>query len=332
MKVKAHSLHRDSQSSISSLSPSDALNRPTKSGRIDWDSDTGGPSRRVPLNRRSVSPMAPGFRVHPGRPASGSSSATSSDRGLLSPPLTGLGGMQTHDVQGWGRVDIPDSPPLASPPAPRTPITISPLSNSTIRVIDSEHPGSEMSSDSPPDPSDGEKILNKITPLSQYQAEDTSDSSVVEVPSRSPRLRSKRWNSRPPNLNIPNTAPRSQQAVERKLSDPNSLGVEWPTDDHDVVSTPRASTFNVDEPTSNSPSRSLRRSRKVSGEGQGRQRKTSVERPEIRPRKVSTGRTRKTSDDGKEFAKRRESSAEEGDDEGYDDLLSAYESEDNPLP
>jgi hypothetical protein len=40
---------------------------------------------------------------------------------------------------------------------------------------------------------------------------------------------------------------------------------------------------------------------------------------------------RKTSGDSKDVAKRAgDSSAEEGDDEGYDELLSAYESEEGP--
>ena len=75
------------------------------------------------------------------------------------------------------------------------------------------------------------------------------------------------------------------------------------------------------------PSPRARRVRKVSG-GEG-------ESP-IRTRKISTeGRTRKISSESRRKVSaeratnhKRESAAVEGDDEGYNDLLSAYESED----
>ncbi|GLB35059.1 putative regulator of Vps4 activity in the MVB pathway [Lyophyllum shimeji] len=315
MKLKGHSLHRDSQSSISSLSPSDAL-RSARSSRTDWDSDNGTSGRRVPLNRKSVSPMAPGFKVRQGRRISGSSSATSSDRGLLSPPLS----TQT-DLQGWSRVDVTQSPPLTSPP---------PISSAVI--------GRKNGDSRFVDPSSGDelpqarKLVRKITPPpAQDQTDDTSDSSVVRAPPRSPRLRSRRHPSRPPTLLIEENTPRQKALPKRKLSNPNSLAVEWPTDDQEVAKTPRATSFDVDEVLAPSPtsSRSLRRSRKVSTEAQERRRKTSTDTSETRPRKISSGqRTRKISSEHKEITKRiRESSAEEGDDEGYDDLLSAYESE-----
>lgn len=318
MKLKSHSLHRDSQSSISSLSPSDAM-RVVKSGKTDWDSDTGGSSRLVPLNRRSVSPMAPGFRVHHGRPMSGSSSATSSDRGLLSPPLSNLS-------EGWSRVEVPESPPRASSPPTKPPndLQLRPESiihaNNASLMIDNSFEVSVLTND--------KQVRNGTTSPSNGQPDDTSDSSLNLNASKNPRLRSKRYMARPPNLDIHDSATRQR---EHKSSNLNSLTVEWPNDDQDVASTPRAADFTPDDISSNSPSKSLRRSRKVSTEGHERLRKPSTEGHEVRPRKVSSGqRTRKTSSDNKDVVKRtRDSSADEGDDEGYDDLLSAYESEES---
>ncbi|KAF8078057.1 regulator of Vps4 activity in the MVB pathway-domain-containing protein [Lyophyllum atratum] len=321
MKLKGHGLHRDSQSSVSSLSPSNAF-RSARSSRTDWDSDTGTSSRRVALNRKSVSPMAPGFRVRQGRRVSGSSSATSSDRGLLSPPLS----MQS-DSQGWSHVDVPQSPPLTSP-TPISPSIIQPHEDSNAHLVDPEFSSGDMY-ESP----QAKKLMHKKTPpSSQYQADDTSDSSIVQVPPRSPRLRSKRYAARPPNLHIQENIPPQKPPPERKLSNSNSLAVDWPADDQEVARTPRASSFNVDEDLATIPLnslRSLRRSRKVSTETQERRKKTSTDGQEVRPRKISSGqRIRKISSEHKEIEKRtRESSAEEGDDEGYDDLLSAYESE-----
>lgn len=312
LRLKKHSLHRDSQSSISSLSPSDALSRPSKSG---WDSDTGGSSRFVPLNRRSVSPMAPGFRVHQERPMSGSSSTASSDRGLRSPPL--------GDVPLQSRIHMANSSPLASPSHSQTPF-IDLSHGDSLPVFNSEHQSSTFTH---PDTLPPKKSLWKRTPPPSL-VDETSDSSAVEMPARSPRLRSKRYPNRPPNLNMQET-PTRLPVVERKVSNPNSLAVEWPNDEQDVIITPRASTFNDDELSHTSPnlSRSPRRSRKMSTETPERFRKSSTDH-DIRPRKISASqRTRKVSSDKGVEKKARESSADEGDDEGYDELLSAYESE-----
>ena len=340
MRAKGHNLHRGSQSSISSLSPSDALSRPLKSRGSDWDSDTGS-SRVIPLNRRSVSPMAPSFRLPPIHRRPTSAGSSSSDRGLLSPPMssrysTGDGKTQNLDAadsQGWGRIEIPDSPPIASPPPPRTPITI-PSHDGSVRVTDSEQQrGSMVLSDpdgSPLEPPlQSRKLARKKTPPpTQYETEDTSDSSVVQAPPRSPRVRSKHQPSRPAHLRIQDNS-RSRAVMEQKMPNPNSLGVEWPVED--VVITPRAASFDVDGLSSALPisSRSPRRSRKVSTEGPERARKLSTDVHEVRGRKISTdSRTRKVSTENKEVTRRsRDSAAEEGDDEGYDDLLSAYESE-----
>ena len=107
----------------------------------------------------------------------------------------------------------------------------------------------------------------------------------------------------------------------------HSLSLDVPVDEHEVenATTPRANTF--DEQMVTPPSPRARRTRKISG-GEG-------EAP-VRTRKVSNeGRTRKLSSEGRrkvsaerDTKQKRESAAVEGDDEGYNDLLSAYESED----
>lgn len=340
MRGKVHGLHRDSMSSVSSLSPSDALSRPLKSNRSDWDSDTGGPSRLVPLNRRSVSPMAPKFKAPHTRTKSGSES-TSSERGILSPPLPVPPIPNNFKTlsRGWGHVEILNFPPLTSPP--KTPASIPSHTNGIVRVTDPEqHRGSVVLEDTNyqalEPPLHARKLVRKKTPPpSQYQADDTSDSSIAGVPSRSPRARSKRYPARLTKLYIQENSRSLTVAEQQRTPSPNSLVVDWPREDQDTVMTPRASNFDVDQVPSTSPTsmRPLRRSRKVSGDGQERINKAFTEGHEVRARKISTdSRTRKVSADSKEAMRRtRDSAAEEGDDEGYDDLLSAYESEEGSL-
>ncbi|KAJ7285961.1 regulator of Vps4 activity in the MVB pathway-domain-containing protein [Mycena rebaudengoi] len=108
-RSKEHRLQRDSQSSASSLSPSDAVGRGWKPKISDWDPDTNIPSRKVALNRRSVSPMAPISRV---RPTSQSSSGTSPDTGLLSPPMSSRRRLQpTSDLLTPTQNAINGAPP-----------------------------------------------------------------------------------------------------------------------------------------------------------------------------------------------------------------------------
>lgn len=148
------------------------------------------------------------------------------------------------------------------------------------------------------------------------------------TPARSPRLRLKRYSTRPPNLNIEDHASRPRPNVDRKVPNSNSLAVEWPAEDHEMISTPRASNFDTDEPSSSPPvSSRSRRTQRSSADTQDRKSVADVQ--EVRMRKLSTGqRSRKSSSDRKDVGKKaRDSSAEEGDDEGYDELLSAYESE-----
>lgn len=336
MRSKWQAHHRDSQSSVSSLAPSDALNRPMKGSRSDWESDTDGPSRLVPIGRRSVSPMAPHFRIPSQRPTSQSSSGTSSDKRHLSPVATSHAESTStvSNPNGWGRVDMLDSSPLSSPSAPKTPVTVDHQADAVIRVTGSEQQRGSMVLTEPGDsplepPTQPRKLVRKKTPPSHTYQESDTDSSVVDVPPKSPRLRSKRHASKPTNLRLQDNS-RWRAALDLTS---NTLAVEWP-EDHDLAATPKASHFEGDVISSTSPiSPRSPRARQTSTDGSERTRKVSNEGREVRSRKVSTGtRTRKVSTETKETAKKtRDSAAEEGDDEGYDDLLSAYESEEGPV-
>jgi len=137
---------------------------------------------------------------------------------------------------------------------------------------------------------------------------------------------------------------------------PHNLTLPELPDEHDISVTPRAAAFDgtQDEHAGDkssvvySASSIARRIRKTSGDGQGdgiirsrkpstesgeetRSRKPSSDSHDGRFRKVSTegiGRVRKSSTEAKDPKGETESAAEEGDDEGYDELLSAYDSED----
>ena len=122
-------------------------------------------------------------------------------------------------------------------------------------------------------------------------------------------------------------------SIEEKTFDSAQLTVEWPRAEIEMVSTPKGSRFESEEhvPVPRKLSRSPFRSRKLATEELERQRKVSVDTiRDYRQRKVSNPhRPHKISTENKEIHKR-DSSAEEGDDEGYDELLSAYESEGGP--
>lgn len=189
--------------------------------------------------------------------------------------------------------------------------------NDVVRVNGSEqYRGSVVLGDpntSPLEPpSHARKLVRKKTP--PYEASDTSDSSIVPMP-KSPRVRSKRHQTRPANLHLHDTT---------RKSSADALAVAWP-EDSELAITPKASSFEGDSPFSQTSPRR----RKLSSDEVERVRKLSSEGHDPRQRKVSTGsRTRKISAETKEAVKRtRDIAAEEGDDEGYDDLLSAYESE-----
>lgn len=270
MKAKQQHFHRDSQSSVSSLSPSDAFARGLKSTRSDWESDTTS-SRVVPLNRRSVSPMAPHFQ----RPASRASSPSSD---FHSPPMKAKSPL--HEISS---IDLLVGHSRAKPP-PTT----------------SDHTTDPESSDAT---SYQVNAPSRKSSYKQEAGENPNDTIRVGMPARAARVRTRR---RPGNLHIQDLA---RLATEPKSTDSSrNLKVEWPTDSQENITTPRAGHFD-----SSAVARSPRRST------------SKKDTNEERPRKTST-RSQKVS--GEAPRSRRESAAEDGDDEGYDELLSAYESED----
>ncbi|THU86443.1 hypothetical protein K435DRAFT_822154 [Dendrothele bispora CBS 962.96] len=305
MQAKRHALHRDSQSSVSSLSPSDALGR---GHRSDRESDSTPQSRKIPLNRRSVSPMAPHHRTLSSRQLSYSSS----ERGLLSP-----GSISQTEFSNGGFPSSSTRTEPDSPLAPKTPIS-SKHNSAEVRITEGDNSqdssalaAGNMSPLEPP-----KKLTRKKTPPRlAYRPGDTSDSSAPEMPSISPRLRTKRHPPRPAHLRVQEVN-NSHIAVEQD----DSLAVDWPREESELINTPRASEFDSEALSSPSPPAA---DRKVSVD---RPRKLSSDTIEPRTRKTSgDSRTRKTSFNGKR--RNRESRAEDGDDEGYDELLSAYESE-----
>jgi len=314
MKLKKQHFHRDSQSSISSLSPSDAFGRAPKSNKSDWESDTTS-SRIVSLNRRSVSPMAPNFRVGHARPSSRASSASSD---IHSPPIL----VKSPLAEG-----VSVNTPLLLPMADKDSQPQPPLLPSSMAAESEPSDDSETTSNGQGAPS------GKSSWKAALESTDTSRPFPV-VPTRSARVRSKRNYPRPANLQIQDS-PRSRVSTEQKTPSPSNLRVEWPAEDQDNVMTPKASSFDSDEPVSMPYGmvRSPIRSRKVSSGDPDRARKASADGiHEERSRKISSSRrTRKVSTESREVSKHhRQSAADDGDDEGYDELLSAYESEDVP--
>ena len=296
MREKQHYIYRDSLSSASSISPSDRYVRTPKSTMSDRESDTSS-SRIVSLNRRSVSPMAPSFRSVHERLESTTSSISS---GFTSPPLPrSLGNRKTSARTA----STSESPTILQ--------TYSPLSDPNPKESDSDATSNERPSS-----------VIRLT-----EAED------AELSTRASRVRAKRY-PRLSNLSIPD-GPKPHTSVEDKGCNSSQLTVEWPQHENEaVLTTPKGSCFESEEhvPISRKLSRSPLR-KKLSGELVHHQRKVSVDTiRDYRQRKVSNGhRPRKISTESREIPKnRRDSSAEEGDDEGYDELLSAYESEDGP--
>lgn len=306
--------HFRGQSSISSLSPMDALGRPSWPGgnRSDAESDSTGGSRLVPINRRSISPMAPSARIVAGLREHPDSAGSSTSERIPSMPSARTAPSPSSSDRGWGLVDIPDSP--------KTPMS-APNSAVDVHVASGEHsrfgsinltdaPVHEIEFTMPP-----KKPARKNIPAEPVDVdEDTSDSSASgpSAPSFS-RVRSKRYPQRPSNLRLGSDTRSSIH--EEKTPSPNRLAPEWP---EVIGATPTATTFSS-EPQSMSPTTPL---------SAGRVRKVSTGSNKSRTRKLSGDgptRIRKVSNEGVRY--KRESAANEGDDEGYDDLLSAYESE-----
>lgn len=228
--------------------------------------------------------------------------------------------------RGWSRIDALDSPATlpASPPS-ATQIS-SAVSGAVYRrgSVITPGPGIRVLEA----PSQARKLVRKKTPpsLPDY----TSDSSAApEALPRSPHLRSKRSPHHLAKLHV-------QKPVPFELStSPNRLALPELSDDHDSVVTPRATAFRESNEENSASSASPKspagphRARKLSSDG----RKANGDTFEPRTRKISSSghspRTRKVSES--RSAKHTESAAEEGDDEGYDELLNAYESEDSAM-
>ncbi|KAI0273569.1 regulator of Vps4 activity in the MVB pathway-domain-containing protein [Gloeopeniophorella convolvens] len=311
--------------SISSISEVVAPRR--HDSHSDWESDTTE-SRVIPLNRRSVSPMAPLYRTGQGRPNSSSSEKGQSGQDLFLNRNRGTSSPSGHSdgstSRGWGRVDAPDSPvTLPASPPPHTPPPSISTSNGVAVSGSEPQRGSVVLSESNVHvleaPAQARKLVRKKTPPPSRTEYNSDSSAPPDAPPRSPRTRSKRAPQQLTNLHI-------QQPAPLEVSTNSLAPPEWP-DDHDNAVTPRASTFNdyygensASSTSPVSPEPSPRRTRKLSGDGrEPRARKISASSHSPRSRKVSETKT----------IKQTESGAEEGDDEGYDELLSAYESEDS---
>ncbi|TFK54967.1 hypothetical protein OE88DRAFT_1653553 [Heliocybe sulcata] len=314
MHAKGHAVRSPSQSSTST-----SLSISRLGDRLDSESETAA-SRVVPLHR-SRSPMAPSFRL-PGERPDSTSSTTSSDnassRLSSGSRVTARQQADSSSEKGWGRMDVPDSPAtLTSSPPPRTPTT-SMLFSKGISIEDPDHPRGSVvlgeSQDSPVDaPFEGAKVSRQTTPpMAESDASEASDS-PARTPSRSARTRYRKVPTRLAALRIQDDM-QPNAVVEPPTPSPNSLIPE--AVEYDMASTPKAATFDISgSPAVASRPRSPRRVRKISTEGR-----------DVRARKISSeGRVRKTSSEGRRVT---DSGAEEGDDEGYDDFLSAYESED----
>ncbi|KAI0256637.1 regulator of Vps4 activity in the MVB pathway-domain-containing protein [Lactifluus subvellereus] len=310
----------DSVSSI--INPASVITRKTRYDSQSERESDATESRVVPLNRHSVSPMAPQFRLGSHRPQSSSSEKIVSGQDLIS--SRGLNSPSAHSEgsasRGWSRVDVPDSP-LASPPLHTPPPPIAALIPPAVSSGDSQR-GSVVISESSirvlEAPNQARKVVRKKTPPPS-RVNYTSDSAPDALP-RSPRLRSKRAPQQLTKLHI-------QKAGEPEGSTgPDTLALPVFPDDHDTTVTPRASDFHefngensASSASSTSPVPSPYRTRKLSSESRNangdtleprtRQISSNIHSPKAR--KVSEGR----------LVKHTESGAEEGDDEGYDELL-----------
>jgi len=300
MREKQRHIYRDSLSSTSSLSPSDAYVRTPKSTKSDRESDTSS-SRIVSLKRRSISPMAPNFQSTRERLLSRNSSSSS---GFPSPPIHPRSPLQysrTTDAHITS-----ESPTI---------LQTYPVASFGFKEFDN----SDTASDERPS---SIVRLNSGPP----ESEDT------ELSFKASRVRSKRY-PRPLNVQIQDDQ-RHHAPVEENPSNSSQLNVEWPQDDMETVLTPKRSRFESEERASvpRKLSRSPLRSKKLSTGESERQRKTSMDTiGDSRQRKVSNGhRSHNKISTGEIPKSKHDSSAEDGDDEGYDELLSAYESEDGP--
>ncbi|TDL27384.1 hypothetical protein BD410DRAFT_762259 [Rickenella mellea] len=309
--IRGRAARHEAQSSVSSISTLSRQRNRKVDGRMDWDSDTSV-SRIVRLNRGSVSPMAPTFRMP--RHSGASSNSSFSEKEFLSPPQSESGHAPEAEatgegrrISGWERVDLPDSPnTLPSSPPPRTPVTAVSATSEAVKVSSSERQrGSVVLGEFGELPTDAPALLKRAGArksslgLSIPQTEEPSELPAAKAKAPAARVRTKRYST--PSLVI----------ADQRTPSPNSLVAPEYLADPDLAPTPRARDF-----PSMSPQERTRRPRKDETH-EPRVRKISKESQVVRPRKIST--------DG--HHRRTESAADEGDDEGYDELLSAYESE-----
>ena len=310
-KFRRTNAHRDSLSSVSSLSTSEAVVQSNRANTSDRDSDTSGPSRRVLLNRKSVSPLALKYRSQHPSNSPRTSSITSSDVGHESSRDAPQRPFTSAEIQAR----ISDSSSFTSPPVPYTPYNLIQVNESERQrgSVLLEDLGEQVLVTAPPP----KKSLRRKTPVENSLVDNTLDPPIVRLPTRSARVRTKK--NQPTNLPLQTG---SSTPDMHKVSSPDTLGVEWP-EVQDASITPKAAEFDLNDQQSVSP-KSAKYSVKLSTE-----KKAPADGRENRIRKVSSGqRIRKISSENREEARNsRDSAAEEGDDEGYDDLLSAYESE-----
>ena len=309
---------RDSVSSTSSLSPTDYRSK-RRTESLSWDSDTTK-SRVVPIRRgtNDVSPVAVAARFSRSHPSVTSSEISGYLGRLSEEPRPVVGARSQPSIPEEDATNPPS--PIQSPP-PETPLSsVSPASEG-VRVRDVEpQRGSPILNDTSEDNAPIRSFLRKKT-RTYTEPSLPPDSSVIGARIKhSQRVKSRRQLPRlRTGVEEPERAMTTSPSTLRLPEWPHGLGVE-------DTPTPRASDFEVAFPSSPRSPRSPRRSRKLSGDEEVRPRKVSGEsRENARPRKVSGDKVRKVS--GGSIKKSRESSAIEGDDEGYDDLLSAYESE-----
>ncbi|KAH9945962.1 regulator of Vps4 activity in the MVB pathway-domain-containing protein [Epithele typhae] len=324
--------NRQSMSSVSSLSPSEFTPR-KRDTRSDWESDGG--SRIVPINRnKSPSPMAPSRRAGS---RSSMSPPTPPKPSKSLPAYESAPEDNSHVAQG-----SPDSPGTnPSPPPPGTPEADGTTTEVRVKQPESQRQrGSVVLNESEPTYAalpahEGKLLARRTATLSRTQREgEASDSSATE-PSARANLRRKRFPPRLQSMRNSRSNPGPVPPLPGQPAVGSSLDVpaldEGESETGTVATTPRAQTFDetVGAPPAMPPSPRSRR-RKVSA-GEGREGEVFA-----RTRKVSTeGRSRKISSEGRQRKvsaerepKKRESAAVEGDDEGYSELLSAYESED----
>ena len=308
---------RDSVSSTSSLSPTDYKSK-RRIDSLGWDSDTGR-SRVVPIRRGTgnISPAAIVAKLNRSHPDS--TSDRSDYPGKRSEePKPGVEARAQPSIPEEDGVYPPS--PMQSPP-PETPSSlISPISEEVhVRDVEPQR-GSLVLNYTSEDNAPIRSFLRRKTrsPIDPPPDEITSDSLVAGARIRhSQRVKARRQ--------LPRLHTGGEESERTITASPSTLRPpEWP---HGLgvedAPTPRASDFQVAFPAS---PRSPRRPRKLSNDVETRPRKTSGEsRESTWPRKVSGDRMRKVS--GGSIRHNRESSSMEGDDEGYDDLLSAYESE-----